>query len=271
MKLISGFVLVVACSLATQAQPTPQELVDRAMEAYEVVFAGVDSYLLTTESNGVTSMTYAERAYEGADALSFDSYIQTDSGNWVRDFEAPFGGDLYRMMLEGVREQDVQVREVELAGERVYVVEVLTPEEDRREDDQLEHEERYTENVSVYFGIDHPFLIGLTLSGRALLGDEVTSIETGMQFSGFRTTNGLTMPHAVTFYHEGLRSAFSNFEAQMLIGAQEWMAEASPGERAEVLEMEADALEMFEVLSAGERYTEEIRIIDIQVNVPMPE
>lgn len=256
------------------AQPTGAQVIDTAINAYASMMQDVDSYLLTMETFGHTHSTYFQRV-EGGGPLDFEAHSVTSTGlERVDDDSAP-GFSPHGDMLNRMRERARFLETRTIDGRQVHAVEIedvgslmdgalQTPPDADMEIDS-----------AVYLvGATDGILYGVDIRGRARHNGETSPVTMELRMSDFRDVGPMRHPFKTTMRMSGFDaeiSAADREEARRELAEARRQFEQMPAEQRQMMErMMGDQLQQLERMLEGEDMQVEMRVTDLQVNVPAP-
>ncbi len=270
LALLTVFFIAAAPALA---QPSAQQIVDRAQQAYVSMMSGVDSYLVSMDMFGMDHQMYYERV-EGGQGLDFRAYVRVPGqSGWVSgEDEAPGGVSVpTEEMLQRLRSEARFAGEHTVDGRRVYALEVSDPStlmnpEQLPGDDDMEFD-----SLQLFVDRDSYMMIGFDASGTVRADGREAPVTMRMRASDFRTVGGMTHPFMTTMHIEGVAASLSDDERRQLEEARRQMEQMPPAQREMMERMMGEQLRQFEQMADGEPLEMEMRVTDLQVNVPRPD
>jgi hypothetical protein len=269
VTLLLGFFL----SAAAAAQPTSEQIVDRAAQAYASMMEHVDNYLLTVETMGMEHQMYFERI-EGAGPLDYSPSVRViGHSGWVASENGvPGGASLPNTeVFERLRERASFAGEQTIDGQRVFALRVddtagLFDATELTADGDFD-----LDTMTLYVAADDYQMIGFDGQGTARQNGQTAEVTMKMRMSDFRTVGPIRHPFLTTMSIEGLAAALSDQERRQLEEAQRQMEQLPPAQRQMMERMMGDKLEQLKRMIEGESMVMEMRVVDLQANVPRPE
>jgi hypothetical protein len=256
------------------AQPSGAQVIDTAMNAYASMLEGVDSYLLTMETFGFEHTTYFQRV-EGGGPFDFEAFSVTSEGLQGLDDDTIPGFTPHGDMLSRMREQARYLEVRTINGRQVHAVEiedigavmdgmVQTPPDSEMDIDS-----------AVYLvGVEDGILYGVDIHGTAHHDGQASPVTMEMRMKDFRDVGPMRYPHTTTMRMTGFDaevSAADREEARRELAEARRQFEQLPAEQRRMMErMMGDQLQQLERMLDGEAMEFEMRVTDLQVNVPAP-
>ena len=242
------------------------------MQAYSNMMSGVDSYLITMDMFGMVHQTYFERV-EGTSPLDYQIQVRiSGQTGWTSgdDEMAGSAGQPTREMFERLR-QSAQLRgEHTIDGRRAYALVVDDPSDVFDPADLPADEDFELQTMTLYIAADDYTVLGFDGEGSARQNGRATDITMEMRASDFRTVNGMKHPFLTTMRIGGLTSGMSPQERSQLEEARRQLEQLPAQQRAMMERMMGDQLEQLQRMADGEAMEMQMRVVDLQVNVPRP-
>jgi len=273
LPLLSILGLSLLLTTAAVAQPSAQQIMDRSLEAYTSMMADVNSYLMTMEMMGMEHQSYFERV-EGGGPLEYrhHSRIYGQTGWTVADEEMPGGTTVpTEEMFQRIRAQGRFAGEHTVDGQRAYAIAIDEPGDVFDPGDLPTDGDFDFDSMTFYVAADNYTFVGFDAEGTARSDGRAAPVTMEMRVSDFRTVGPMMHPFVTTMRIDGLADGLSDEERRQLEEAKRQM-EQMPAEQRQMMErMMGDQLEQLERMAAGEAMKVEMRITDLQVNVPRPD
>lgn len=271
--ILAAIVLPALIAGSALAQPSAQQIIDRAQEAYASMMSDVESYLVTTDMFGMEHQMYFERI-EGASPLDYRASVRTTAhGEWTTtDDDGPAGASIPTSdMFERLRAEARLVGEQTLDGRRAYALSVDDPSTVFEPGDLPTDDEFELETMTLFVAADNHMLIGFDGEGSMQQDGRTIPVTVEMRMSDFRTVGPMTHPFVTAMRLGGFEDAFSEDERRQLEEARRQLEQLPPEQRRMMEQMMGDQLAQIEAMFEGEGVEMEMRVTDLQVNVPRPE
>jgi hypothetical protein len=270
--LFSTLALSAILSAGALAQPSAQQIVDRAAQAYANMMADVDSYLITMDTFGMQHETYFQRV-EGGGPLDYDVQVRVaGQTGWISGDDEPSGtmGLPTQEMLERLRDSARLDGETTIDGRRAYVLVVSDPADVFDPGDLPTEGDFELRSMKLFIASDDYTMLGFDGDGVARQDGRATDITMEMRSSDFRSVGGMRHPFLTTMRIGGLTAGMSPQERRQLEEARRQLEQLPPEQRAMMERMMGDQLQQLQRMAEGEALEMEMRVVDLQVNVPRP-
>ncbi|GEM_PF-610738 len=284
VRVSSGLVSALALSAlglsmlpATLSAQSPQQILQRALDAHEARLASVDDLTIRQEVLGFPSVVFMEKEMvdgrpvlrsRSVDAAGIPGGMDPGdlTGELWSDPVGMFGEALDRWSMEGSGSVD---------GRATWNL-VLTDFEGLEWDATIPGEDAPFAPGSIRLELEQDRYIPLRMSleGAVVDGGESRPVSVDVHFSDYRTVNGYLHPFLSILEVDLAQAGLSAEEvAQARAGLDELrrQLESIPeAQRAMMEQMMGDQIRMLENALSGERIQIELRVLDLQVNAGPP-
>lgn len=269
--LLATVIGALALSAAVHAQPSAQEVVDRSMQAYASMMEDVESYQLTLETMGHEQQLYFERR-EGDDPFAYRAYTVTPRGVTAFDDHIPFAGEMApgTETFQRLRERARLLGRQTLDGQQVYAIAVDDPAGLMEMPDMPDDADFEVDSATFFISSDHYLLVGADMEGRMRHRGQENEVTMEMRASDFRTVGSVRFPFHTVMRMDGLAAGMSEEERQQLAEVRRQLEQLPPEQRAMMEQAMGDQLEQMRRMAEGESVEMEMRVLDLQINVPRP-
>jgi len=255
------------------AQPSAEQIVERSMQAYTEMMADVESYLMTVDMMGMAHHYYFERI-DGAGPLDYRMQLKVPGqpGWHASDDDLPASVSIPTSEnFQRLRTAVSFAGEQTLDGTGVYVLQLDDPAAVFDAEAMPADGEFDFDSMTLFVSKDGYMLVGFDAAGTIRANGDASPVTVEMRTSDFRTIGTMRHPFLTEMRIEGLTAGLSDEERGQLEEMRRQMEQMPPEQRQMVEQMMGDQLAQFERMIEGEAMEMNIRVTDLQVNVPRPD